>query len=55
MAKFHYAIWFGAGSKLVRTRQRNGIWLQTNLEPASVMEFGFTYTTTTSDKGPAYL
>jgi len=30
-AKFHYASWFEAGSKLVadrlRTRQRNGIWL----------------------------
>ena len=26
-AKFHYASWFGAGSKLVRTRLCNGIWL----------------------------
>jgi len=30
-AKFHYASWFGAGSKLVRS------WF----EPDSVMEFGF--------------
>ena len=30
-AKFHYASWFGDGSKLVRS------WF----EPASVMEFGF--------------
>jgi len=38
-AKFHYASWFEAGSKLVadklRTRQRNGIWLRTCLRPAS--------------------
>ena len=30
-AKFHYDIWFEAGSKLVADR----------FEPASVMEFGF--------------
>jgi len=29
-AKSHYASWLGAGSKLVRTRQRNGIWLLRN-------------------------
>jgi len=34
-AKFHYAIWFEAGSKLV------GNQLRTSFEPASVMEFGF--------------
>jgi len=32
--KFHYASWFGAGSKLVRIRQRNGIWLRTSFEQA---------------------
>jgi len=26
--------WFGAGSKLARTRYRNGIWLRTSFEPA---------------------
>jgi len=41
-AKFHYAIWYEAGSKLVR----NGFepvcdQLRTSFEPASVMEFGF--------------
>jgi len=34
-AKFHYASWFGAGSKLVRNRP------PTSFEPASVMEFVF--------------
>jgi len=34
-AKFHYASWFEAGSKLV------GDQLRTSFEPASVMEFRF--------------
>jgi len=34
-AKFHYASWFEAGSKLV------GDQLRTTFEAASVMEFGF--------------
>jgi len=49
-AKFHYASWFEAGSKLMRsrfeagsklvgdqlrTKDRNGIWLRTCLRPAS--------------------
>ena len=34
--KFHYASWFGAGSKLVRS------WAPTSFEPDSVMEFGLT-------------
>ena len=33
--KFHYAIWFAAGSKLV------GSWSPTSFEAASVMGFGF--------------
>jgi len=34
-AKFHYAIWFEAGSRLVRSRS------PTSFEPDSVMEFDF--------------
>jgi len=34
-AKFHYASWFEAGSKLVADQ------LRTSFEPASVMEFDF--------------
>jgi len=34
-ARFHYASWFEAGSKLV------GDQLRTSFEPANVMEFGF--------------
>jgi len=34
-AKFHYAIWFEAGSKLVADQ------LRTSFEPDIVMEFGF--------------
>jgi len=51
-AKFHYASWFGAGSKLVqRWFKPDSVMefgfepvcdhLQTSFEPASVMEFGF--------------
>jgi len=39
-AKFHYASWFEADSKLV------GDQLLTSFEPASVMEFGFNETKT---------
>jgi len=38
-AKFHYASWFEAGSKLV------GDHLRTSFKPDSVMEFGFNLTT----------
>jgi len=38
-AKFHYASWFEAGSKLVADQFRT--CLRTSFEPASVMEFGF--------------
>jgi len=38
-AKFHYASWFEAGSKLVTDRFEAG--LRTSFKPASVMEFGF--------------
>ena len=52
-AKFHYTSWFGAGSKLVRSKiplrylVRTSFepcpnQLRTSSEPASVMEFGFT-------------
>jgi len=45
-AKFHYASWFEADSKLVADRFEAGRRQATNLsvisfEPASVMEFGF--------------
>jgi len=40
-AKFHYANWFEAGSKLVADRFEAG--RRTSFEPASVMEFGFKY------------
>jgi len=33
-AKFHYAIWFKAGRRQVRS------WSTTSFEPDSVMEFG---------------
>ena len=46
-AKFRYASWFEAGSKLVADRFV-AVWfepvcdqLRTSFEPASVMEFGF--------------
>jgi len=39
-AKFHYASWFGAGSKLVRSRIPLRYLVRTIFEPASVMEFG---------------
>jgi len=34
-AKFHYAMWFGAGRRPASNQ------LRTSSEPASVMEFGF--------------
>jgi len=42
---FHYASWFGAGSKLVRSQiplcyLHGSTQLQTSFEPDSVMEFG---------------
>jgi len=37
-AKFHYATWFEAGRRQVRSWSR---WSPTSFEPASVMEFGF--------------
>jgi len=45
-AKFHYDIWFEAGSKLGADRFEDGrrpgsTQLRTSFEPASVMEFGF--------------
>jgi len=45
-AKFHYAIWFEAGSKLVADRFEAGRRQASNMsatifEPASVMESGF--------------
>jgi len=51
-AKFHYASWFGAGSKLVRSWFESGSVMEFGFEPASkqlrtsselasVMEFGF--------------
>jgi len=44
-AKFHYASWFEAGLKLVRSWFEAGSnQLRTNFEPASVMEFSFKLT-----------
>jgi len=40
-AKSHYASWFGAGSKLVRSQIQLRYLVRTSSEPASVMEFGF--------------
>jgi len=40
-AKFHYASWFEAGSKLVRSWFEAGSKLVRSFEPDSVMEFGF--------------
>ena len=56
-AKFHYASWFGAGSKLVRSLFEPDTVMEfgfdpasneliTSSEPASVMEFGFNKTNT---------
>jgi len=44
-AKFHYAIWFVAGRRQVRSWSATSFkpalnQLQTSFEPASVMEFG---------------
>ena len=45
-AKFHYAIWFEAGSMLVRSRFEAGrrqvrSWFEPVCDQDSVMEFGF--------------
>ena len=45
-AKFHYAIWFEAGSRQVRSWSATSFepvcdQLRTSFEPDSVMEFGF--------------
>jgi len=44
-AKFHYASWFEADSKLV------GDQLRTSFEPASVMEFGFNQSALAKSRG----
>jgi len=48
-AKFHYASWFEAGSKL-----QVGDQLLTKFEPASIMEFGF-YCTALQQRASAKL
>jgi len=45
VAKFHYALWLGAGSELVRSWFDPDIVMEFGFEPASVMEFGFNWIT----------